>query len=248
MSQGPLVGLIPQGPPPVPPRLAGPRPTALGATRFMAFGDSITYGTLSSYDGSFVYDVPTHSYSVRLKLALDQYHPGAPNQPPRTYTVVNAGIPGEGAVGSFGGEARIQSEITTHRPQGLLLLEGINDLAVGRSISETVAALNRIINTARANNVTVLIATMFQTYEACPTPETCHDNQREQIRPFNDALRSMASGRQNVYVVDLYGPLGTDHAYIGGDGLHPNELGYQVIATTFLAAVETVFGIQSSFQ
>jgi lysophospholipase L1-like esterase len=250
ISQGPLAGLYPQGSPPVPPRIAGPMPSALGATRFVAFGDSLTAGTMSSYDGSFVFDAPDWAYSVRLKLALDTYHRGDPAQPPRTYTVINEGVPGEWASGSLGGESRIQGVITQHRPQGLLLLEGINDLANERSITETVDALRRIIDRARASNVTVLIATMPQTYETCPPPvgTPCRDNARQLVPGFNQALRTMASGRQNVYIVDLYAAFGTDHAYMGNDGLHPTEQGYELMASQFLARIETVFGIRSSFQ
>jgi len=231
----------------VPPRDPGPIPSSLGATRFLAFGDSITWGSLSAYDASFLYDAGPWAYPPRLKQALDFFHPGPAGQTPRTYTVVNAGEPGEWA---SVGEGRIQSEITAHRPHGLLLLEGINDLANEQSISQTITALGHIINTARANNVTVLIATMFQTYETCVPPENveCRDNARQLVVPFNDAIRQLATGRQNVYIVDLYAALGTNHAYVGADGLHPNEAGYERIATTFLARIEAVFGIRSSFQ
>ena len=240
ISQGALAGLIPQEPPAVPPRVTAPPPTPVGASKFVAFGDSITYGTLSSYDGSFVYDVPTHSYSVRLKIALDTYHA------PRVYTVVNEGAPGEWAQQ---GAQRIQSVLTQHRPQGLLLLEGINDLANDQSISQTVSSLGRILDVARSNNVTVLIATMPQTYETTnPTTGEYRTNARELVPALNTAIRQLASGRQNVYVVDLYAAFGTTGTYMGGDGLHPNEAGYERMASTFLSSIESVFAIKGSFQ
>jgi lysophospholipase L1-like esterase len=246
ISQGPLTGLIPQGPPPVPPQLVASPVTALSATGYVAFGDSITYGTLSSYDGSFLYDVPSQSYPVRLKLALDSYHPGAAGQTPRTYSVANAGNPGEWATD---GARRIQSVLTANRPQGLLLLEGINDLSNDQSISSTISALGRIIDTARSNNVTVLVATLPQTYETTnPISEQYHDNARDLVVPFNTQLRQAFGTRQNVYIVDLYAALGTNHTYIGADGLHPNEAGYERIAQWFEAAIATVFAIKGSFQ
>lgn len=231
----------------MPPRIPGPMPSALGATRFVAFGDSITWGNMSSFDGAFVYEAPTWSYPVRLKLALDTFHRGESSQPPRTYTVVNEGVPGEPVSGGFGGAARIQNVITQHRPQGLLLLEGINDLANEVSVTDTVAALRRIVDIARTNNVTVLIATMPQTYHSI-NPETLEerDNARQLVPGFNDAIRAMA--RQNVHIVDLYAAFGTTHAYIGNDGVHPNDQGYALMASTFLARIEDVFGIRSSFQ
>jgi lysophospholipase L1-like esterase len=246
LSQGPLAGLIPQGPPPVPPRIAAPMPSALGATRFLAFGDSITYGVMSSSDGSFEYDVPGWSYPVRLRSALDQYHAGG--DPPRRYSVTNAGVSGEWAVH---GAARIQSAITEYRPQALLLLEGINDLSNGQSIAQTVNALGQIVDRARANNVTVLIATMMQTYEFThPETGVIRENSKDLVVPFNNEIKARFLGRQteNIHVVDLYAAFGTDRSLMGGDGLHPTDAGFERMATTFLSAIEAVFGIRGSFQ
>ncbi len=239
ISQAPLVSLIPQEPPPVPPRDAVAPPAALGANRFVAFGDSITYGTLSSFDGLFVYDVPAQSYPVRLRLALNTYHA------PQTFTVVNAGVPGEGALE---GARRIQSVITENHPQGLLLLEGINDLANIQSVATTATQLARIIDVARQNNVTVLVATMPQTYEVTFPNGEFRDNAALLVPQYNAEVQRIASSRLNVYVVDLYRAFGTRRDLIGGDGLHPTEAGYQLMATTFLSSIEAVFPVRGSFQ
>ncbi len=246
LSQGPLGNLIPQEPPPLPPRISSSPVSQLGATQFVAFGDSITAGTLSSFDGAFLYDVPTHSYSERLRIALNTYHGGPAGQIPRSYTVHNEGVPGEWALE---GAKRIQSVITQDRPQGLLLLEGINDLVNAAGIDATIGALTQIVNTARANNVTVLIATMPQTYESI-NPETLElrTNAKELVVPFNNQIRQTFQGRQNVYIVDLYAAFGTNPAYMGGDGLHPTEAGYERMASTFLNVIEAAFVIRGSFQ
>ena len=48
-----------------------PSPNALGATKFMAFGDSITFGTLSSFDGAFLFDGGSpNSYPGQLESNL----------------------------------------------------------------------------------------------------------------------------------------------------------------------------------
>jgi lysophospholipase L1-like esterase len=228
----------------VPPRITAPMPSALGATRFVAFGDSLTSGTLSRYDGAFVYDVPSHSYPVRLKLALDTYHAGTTGAP-RTYTVVNAGMPGEWA---RHGADRIASVLAQDRPQGLLLLEGINDIVNEQSISQTVGALDRIVSAARASSVTVLIATMPQTYEVTNPDGETRSNGSELIDEFNRRIRTTFTGRQNVHIVDLHAAFGNDRSLTGGDGLHPTEAGYELMASTFLNVIESVFGIRGSFQ
>jgi lysophospholipase L1-like esterase len=239
IAHGPLSTLIPQGPPPVPPRLSATPPTALGANRFVAFGDSITSGTLSAYDGAFLYDVPSHSYSERLRLALNKHHA------PQTFTVVNAGRPGEWA---HDGARRIQSTITTNRPQALLLLEGVNDLSSGAGVSATVAALFRIVDVARQNNVTVLVATMPQTYDGKKPNGDPRDNAAELIVPFNTEIERLAASRLNVHVVDLYRAFGDRRSLLGGDGLHPTEEGYELMASTFMDVLEAVFPVRGSFQ
>lgn len=254
ISQEPLAGLVPQGPPPVP-DLSIPGVNAVGVTRFLAFGDSITAGTLSSFDGSFLYDAPSHSYTERLRLGLNQFFPGPPGQAPRTYTVINVGVPGENAANipgaGPGGESRIQREITTHRPQAVLLLEGINDMGgAGRSALDTARAVERIVNTITANHIPVLVATMMQTYESCnPNTGVCRDNARHLIVPFNEELTRRLRGRPNVHIVDLYAAFGNNPINLmGGDGLHPNEQGYQVMAEAFGQQIVAAFPIRGSFQ
>ena len=54
---------------------------------------------------------------------------------------------------------------------------------------------------------------------------------------MNDRIRTTAAG-EGAVLVDLYSALATDVTrYIGLDGLHPTEAGYQRIAETFDAAV-----------
>ena len=211
----------------------------MGATRFVSFGDSITYGVLSTFDGAFLYDVPSHSYPVRLRLALNQRHA------PQAFSVVNEGNPGEWAVD---GVQRIQRVLTEHRPQGLLLLEGINDIGLGNSVGSTANALARIVDTARQNNVTVLIATMPPTFEITTPAGEFRDNGAELVPLLNIEIRRIVSSRQNVYLVDLNRAFGNDRSLVGGDGLHPTEQGLQLIATTFLTAIEAVFPVRGSFQ
>ncbi|MGE3276684.1 MAG: SGNH/GDSL hydrolase family protein [Vicinamibacterales bacterium] len=232
-------GVLKVEPPPVPPRLAFNPPTALGATRFLAMGDSITAGVLSSFDGMFLYDGSVQSYPARLQLGLNTYHA------PQTFTVINRGIPGEWAQD---GARRFQTELSNYRPQCVLLLEGINDLNNDQSVSTTVNALRQMLDTASFYQVTVIISTMHQTYESTSPNGTIRDNANGKIAAFNTAIRQAAAGRLNVHVVDMYSAFGSNRSLVGGDGLHPTEDGYQVMATTFLQAIESVWAVRGSFQ
>jgi lysophospholipase L1-like esterase len=237
---GATIGLVSLEPPPVPPRLGpGLTTSALGATSFVAFGDSITAGTLSSFDGMFLYDVPSHAYSERLRLALNQYHA------PQTFTIVNEGVPGETA---SQGERRIGNVLATRRPQALLLLEGVNDMNGGVTAVRAASSVAQMVNIARLYNVTVLVALMPQTYEVTTPNGVVHENSATQIVPFNSEIRRLTAGLQNVHVVDLHASFGANRSYMGGDGLHPSEAGYQRMAQEFLAAIERVFPVTGGVQ
>ncbi|MEP7116067.1 MAG: SGNH/GDSL hydrolase family protein [Acidobacteriota bacterium] len=241
-------GAAPQTGPPV----AGdtlPSPTALGANRFMAFGDSITYGTTSSFDGAFLFDAgATTSYPAQLQSELRA------SFPTQNVSVENRGVPGDEAIRAVS-SGRFAQAMATFRPQGLILLEGINDLNNGESVNSVVTALGQMIDIARLYNTTVLVSTMFQTCESTdPNTGRVRLNATNLIVPFNSAIRGMAAGRQNVYVVDIYGVMGNNcgpdggFGLLGGDGLHPSVNGYSVMASTYASALRLRFPVAGSFQ
>lgn len=224
------------------PSVVIPAPSqALGATRFVAFGDSITAGVLSEvFDGMFLAD-EAGSYPTLLRNAFIQYHQ------PQMFTVFNEGVPGETA---RVGADRLPGVLTTREPQVLMLLEGINDMATaGRSPEQTAANVHYMVETARLFNCTVLVATMPQTYYSF-NPNTGRErfNAADKIVPFNTELRRLVSGMQNVHVVDLYAAFGSDRSMMGPDGLHPTPAGYTRMAETFYNTIRAVFPVRGSLQ
>jgi lysophospholipase L1-like esterase len=231
---------------PVPAAISPDLPNVLGATRFAAFGDSITYGVLASYDGSILYDGSPGSYPARLQLGLSYYHPLQAS----LFRVLNRGVPGEPVIsvpGFEGGSVRIDSVLAVDRPQVLLLLEGINDLAGGIPVDTIAAGLRRILDHSVAAGVPVVIATMFQTYEVVNGKGEFRSNGAADVPALNDRIRQIAQ-RQNVYLVDLYAAFGADRNLVGGDGLHPTDEGYDRMATAFLAKIHERFPVRGSFQ
>lgn len=220
---------------------------ALGATRFMAFGDSITWGQISSFDGSILFDqLPGTEYPVQFDNQLESAFPS------QNFTVTNEGVPGEWALQAIS-SGRFAQRMAAQRPQVLLLLDGINDLNNAQSTTATVAYLQQMVELARLYNTTVFIGTMFQT---CVSDNNgvIRQNAADRIVGFNNAVKAMAAGRQNVYVVDLYTVFGNNCGpnggigILGGDGLHPNPSGYSVMATAFANAVRSVFTVRGSYQ
>ena len=235
-----------------PPPAGDPLPatSALGATRFLAFGDSITCGVPGAFPQvDIAFDV--NCIDTGYPEALDGLLEAA--SATQNFTVDNEGRPGEEARLAL---SRFTSLVSTRRPQAVLLLEGVNDLNGGTSVSSAVAALQQMVEVARVYGATVLVGTMFQTcYSANPYTGRVRLNSTDLIRPFNSALRAMVAGRQNVYVVNLDTAFGNGNCasdrginLVGEDGLHPSPSGYAAIAQAFGMAIRSVFAVRGSYQ
>jgi lysophospholipase L1-like esterase len=223
--------------------------SALGATRFLAFGDSITCGTPSSFD-VFSFDINCKEVSGYPQLVRGALQNVSPTQ---TFTVINEGRPGEWAQQAIS-SGRFGQLMASVRPQGLLLLEGFNDLNSGSGIGATVNALQQMVELARLYNTTVLIGTMFQTCQSTSPTGIVRPNAYDRITAFNSAVKAMATGRQNVYVVDVYVGFGNNCdanggvGWLGADGLHPSSSGYTALASIFTNALRNVFAVRGSYQ
>lgn len=239
-----------------PPPAADPLPAIpqLGATRFLSFGDSITCGVSGAFpQADIAFDDPTcqpngsPQYPQILRGLLQN---ATPTQP---ITVDNEGRPGEEARFAL---SRFTGLVSSRRPQGILLLEGINDLNNDVGVSATVGSLQRMVEVGRVYGATVLIGTMFQTcYTVNPFTGRVRTNSTTLIGPFNSAIRAMAAGRQNVYVVNIDSAFGTGNCgdevginLLGEDGLHPSPSGYNRIAQTFGNAIRDIFAVRGAYQ
>lgn len=235
---GAPVGELPQTSAPVPPRISIAPPRALGVTRFVAFGDSITWGASSSWDPRFLFAAANGGYVERLQAGLNTHH--APQQ----FVVFNEGVPGELAVNAL---SRFRSMLTSRRPGAVLLLEGINDLNTDISVSRAVGGLQQMVDAATSAGVPVLVATMFQTYEVTDPTGGSRPNSASQVPALNAAIRSTFAGRLNVHLVDLE-PRMRDRSFVGNDGIHLTDAGFERMAAIFLEAIEAAFPVRGSFQ
>jgi lysophospholipase L1-like esterase len=235
------VGSVSQEPTAVPTVVLPSPGQALGATRFLAFGDSITAGVQSSFDAAFLFDDLPGSYPSRLLTILE-------SSTIQSFRMINEGRPGERA---RDGEQRLRSVLASlmgasaNRPEGLLLLEGINDMNNGDSAARAASSVAQLAEIGRLYNLTVLVATMPQTYG---NPMTGSSNSADLIAPFNAEVRRLLSGRQNVYIVDIHAAFGANRTLMGADGLHPTPAGYAVMAQQFHAAIVSRFPVRGSLQ
>jgi acyl-CoA thioesterase-1 len=201
----------------------------LSATRFLAFGDSITEGILPSTE---LTPVP---YPAGLKMRL------AARYATQDFVVVNAGIGGEQTVA---GAPRLPGVLSATNPEVLLLFEGVNDLSQGdpSKIPVVITNLRTMIQTARARGVQVFLATLLP-----EIPGGSRTGPLPLIVPINDQIRALAAS-QGATLVDLYQAFnGMERTLIGDDGLHPNPAGYEKLAETFFDPIRTRFEIGPTF-
>ncbi len=195
-------------------------------TRFVAFGDSLTEGKLSRVV-SALEEYPT-SYTSDLQAMLRGKYTS------QSATVVNEGFGGEW---TSQGLARLPSVLTTRAPvEVLLLMHGANDLnrLDGASyITSAAENVRQMIRTAQGRGAVVFLATL--------PPQRSNAAGATFVPTYNQSLRAVASAT-SAYLVDIYagfgGQAGATPEYIGADGLHLTEAGYDKISNLFFEAIQ----------
>lgn len=217
------------------------RPPQLSVTRFLAFGDSITWGTNSPpapFFGAYPLPPPTTSYPTQLLGLLSARYLD------QTITVVNEGWPGE-RVGD--GLIRLPGVIASSAPEVLLLLDGANDLigdpssATTRYIADRLRDMLRSAR-SRAPGVRVLLANFPPQFPGTPS----HRGAGAPFVPeLNQRIAEVAAS-EGATLVDLYSALLPDlKQNIGVDGLHPTVQGFTLMAQTFSAAIQALFDVRT---
>jgi lysophospholipase L1-like esterase len=214
-------------------------------TRFVAFGDSITWGenglnslsTQSLLRSHPAVQFPTYqTYPGVLQNAMSgRYTKQSP-------TVDNQGLRGETVTGSTdepkeAAPLRFSRTIAGGRYDVALIMEGANDLANrdSRVYPGVIAGLRSMILDAKSRNMRVLLATIPpEQHGCCPDRGLAYTL----VGPLNVQVRGLAA-EQQVALVDVEAALSGDVGmYIGPDGLHPTLQGYAKIADTFFDVIK----------
>ena len=192
--------------------------------RYLAFGDSITYGC--GY-GTCEHDPPI-GYPHRLEALLKENIGES--------EVLNRGIPEED---TFGGIARINEELTNARARYLLLMEGTNDVVrIEYPLSATEENLRGMIIKSMTYGTLPIIATIIPRKDWFWYHDYFHRKlldtvkmQRKLAREYSlpladqfDAFMDFSGGWENLL----------------SDGNHPTEEGYQLMAEVWEKAIETI--------
>lgn len=222
----------------------------LNVRRFVAFGDSITAGTLPSDCGisSANCAIMTLRTEAQRQLALQRMFANLEASPvaypsvlqtmltgryiSQSITVTNEGNPNEIVAG---GKDRLPSTLT-NGAEVLLLMEGANDMNLGHPVDDVTDHLRSMVRESVNRGVIVFLATVLpQRPHACRAYDFCDGVVDTAL--LNDRLRIVAQS-EGATLVDLYSDFAeqTD-VLLGVDGLHPNEMGYRRMAELFFAAI-----------
>lgn len=178
-----------------------------GWPTIVAFGDSLTagYGLLEE-----------QSYTTLLQRRLDEKG--------YRYRVVNAGVSGDT---SAGGVRRIDWAL--EGDVKLLILElGGNDALRGQPVSAMKKNLARIIETAQARGVTVLLAGM----EAPPNLGA------EYTQAYRQVYRDLAKQYKLAFIPFVLEGIGGLAEMNQPDGIHPNAEGEKIMAENVWRVLE----------
>ncbi|HUR21257.1 MAG TPA: GDSL-type esterase/lipase family protein [Vicinamibacterales bacterium] len=190
----------------------------IALTKFLAFGDSITYGRC----GPAPNECP--QYTVRLEQLLRERYTS------QNFLMVTRGVPGER---TSGGGSRLPDEVSAYNPEVVLLMEGTNDVTNDVKLNESEDALEYMINAARSRGAkAVFIATIPPIAPGGPNSSAI-----PKVLLLNAEIRDLAA-RTGAHLVDVYAALNADvNRYYVGNDLHPTGEGLRVIGETFYAKI-----------
>lgn len=206
----------------LPPAFANP---PKGVSRVVFMGDSITdaWGNNPQYRATF---------------------PGASAE--RGIVSVDRGISGQTTPQML---VRFRPDVINLQPKVVVILAGTNDIA-GNTGPMTLADIENnlmsMAELARTNNIRVVLASVLpvsdygKDREGKPITQTVR-RPPAQINELNAWIKQYAARNNHVYLnyfPALVDDKGFLKAELSGDGLHPNEKGYQVMAPLAEAAIK----------
>lgn len=181
--------------------------TASQGANITCFGDSITAGNSSRSGG----------YPPKLSSLLNGN--GKPS------IVVNKGVSGEKTPE---GIMRFDSVLASFAANIILIMEGTNDIRGGLSLQTTEFNLQAMIDKAKAQGVIPVLATL--------TPSDRSGSETLIPNVWNPMIVSLANSN-SVRLSDHYAAILPTWGSSNADGLHPNDTGYQTMATTWYNSI-----------
>lgn len=199
-------------------------------------------------------------YSVRVAAALQSIESGL--------SVHNAGVGGNT---THDARNRFEHDVLRHKPRVIVMQFGINDSAVNVwktppatkpvvPLAEYLDNLHCMVTTAQQHKAKIILMTtnplrwtpkLKDLYGKSPYDSSAEDGfDSLHLAAYNDALRKFAK-KLNVLLVDVraaYPAFAAKHqTNIDGlllDGMHPNDLGHQLVSELLVPAIRAALRIK----
>jgi lysophospholipase L1-like esterase len=181
-------------------------------------GDSITEGGVDhKHDVGYGLNDITCQYPFHLQKLL----PG--------WEVRNHGVGGEVTAQMLW---RFGADVISDRPQAVVILAGTNDILLGVPFQQTTTHLRKMYEAAQRNNITPIACLIPPSHRYTKAQRTNLDNLNVWIATyctakkitFVDTHSALLDPEDNTQMLPAY----------SDDNLHPNPLGYEVIAKTIV--------------
>ncbi|WP_278555140.1 SGNH/GDSL hydrolase family protein [Elizabethkingia bruuniana] len=191
----------------------------------LCFGDSITYGEYDGVSGGWTDILKRYFHSRFINENIEELN------------VFNLGIGGEttnGLVNRFS----IEADARTSPDQNLIFFAyGANDVAMkeGKRMTDVIklrANLQEVVEKAKKITPYLYIISILPVASAIDGITVPSGKQRSNqiIEEYNQSLQEFAAQHEIVFI-DLYHSFFAEKdILLSGDGVHPNDKGYQFIA------------------
>ena len=212
------------------PLLAGVWPAAAqtGPKTYLAFGDSITAGVGDDPAR------PNPGYPFRLQNLLQAVGNSA--------TVLNKGVGGERTPEGLSRIDMVLSDAHVKPGDGLILMEGTNDISKSISLETTIFNLDTMASKAEALGMGVIHATVIPR-----EPDAKVDSANILCDQLNGSIRNLAGQRgraeadPNEVFRNLPNLFGSFYSNLPQDPVgHPNPAGYDVLAKVFFNVIQGI--------
>ena len=155
---------------------------------------------------------------------------------------INRGISGQ-ITGQMLG--RMESDVIRLQPAAVVVLAGTNDIARGVPLGTIEDNLTMIADLADAHKIKTILASVLPVSDyhkdVNPNYEMTRARPPVSIRALNDWIKTFC-GKRNLAYLDYYSEMvdasGQLKSELADDGLHPNSLGYRIMAPVAQAVIE----------